>query len=68
MKLIEYCAEALQTNRVRIIGVCFGHQILARAIGVEVGRNPDGWEAAVHDVQLSPIGQELFRVKELVGF
>lgn len=50
----------------RIIGVCFGHQIVARALGVKVGRNPDGWEAAVMDVYLSPKGEEIFGKTTLV--
>ena len=66
-KLVEYTANALQSKCVRVIGVCFGHQIVARALGVEVGRNPDGWEAAVNNVQLSKKGQELFRVDSLVS-
>lgn len=36
-------------------------------MGVEVGRNADGWEAAVHDVQLTRRGQELFKLKDLVS-
>ncbi|KAK5078164.1 hypothetical protein LTR51_000350 [Lithohypha guttulata] len=63
--LLTGSPSALQSKRVRVIGVCFGHQIVARALGVEVGRNPDGWEAAVNNVQLSKKGQELFRVDNL---
>lgn len=67
LKLVNYTAEAVDSKRVRIIGVCFGHQILARAMGVEVGRNAAGWEAAVNDVQLSKKGQELFELENLVS-
>lgn len=59
--------QALQSKRIRVIGVCFGHQIVARALGAKVGRNPDGWEAAVNDVQLTPKGQEIFRLKDMVS-
>src|SRR5687768_2904492 len=27
-----------------ILGVCFGHQLLGRALGADVQRNPAGWE------------------------
>lgn len=64
---MRYTADALATKRIRIIGVCFGHQIVARAMGITVGRNPDGWEAAVHDVHLTKKGQELFGLENLVG-
>lgn len=67
LKLVKYTSDALQTKRVRVVGVCFGHQIVARALGVEVGRNADGWEAAVNEVQLSQRGQELFGLENLVG-
>lgn len=36
-------------------------------MGVQVGRNTDGWEAAVHDVQLTKTGQELFKLENLVS-
>jgi GMP synthase-like glutamine amidotransferase len=66
--LVEYTAKVLAQDRVRIIGVCFGHQIVGRAMGVKVGRNPDGWESAVHDVQLTAKGKEIFQKDSLVRF
>jgi GMP synthase-like glutamine amidotransferase len=65
VKLVEFTQKALAQSRVRIIGVCFGHQIVARAMGVEVGRNADGWEAAVNDVQLTDKGKDVFGVEKL---
>ncbi|MDB6070175.1 MAG: synthase [Verrucomicrobiales bacterium] len=40
-----------------ILGICFGHQILARALGGRVGRNPSGWEVGNHPLYLTPAGQ-----------
>ena len=57
----------LNETNVRVIGVCFGHQIIGRALKAQLGRNPQGWEAAVNKVQLSDRGRELFGVDELVG-
>lgn len=34
-------------------------------MGVAVGRNADGWEAAVNDVQLTAKGKEIFGVEDL---
>lgn len=65
--MVKYTADALKTKRVKIIGVCFGHQIVGRAMDVGVGRNADGWEAAVNNVQLTKKGQELFEVENLVN-
>lgn len=67
VKLVEFTQKVLAQDRVRIIGVCFGHQIVARAMGVEVGRNKDGWEATVSDVQLTEKGKHIFGVETLVS-
>jgi hypothetical protein len=65
--LVEYTAKILTETSVRAIGVCFGHQIIGRALKAGVGRNPDGWEAAVNDVQLSEKGKEIFGVDKIVS-
>lgn len=49
-----------------VVGICFGHQIIARALGSRVGRNPNGWEVAVSDVNLTEPGKELFGREILV--
>ena len=68
IKLVEFTTKILNETNVRIIGVCFGHQIVGRALKAEVGRNPGGWEAAVNDVQLSEKGKEVFGVDKIVSF
>jgi len=45
---------------VRVIGVCFGHQIVGRAIGGVVKSSEEGWEASVTAVDLTKKGQEVF--------
>jgi len=67
LKLVEYTKEVLDQRRVRIIGVCFGHQIVGRALGVKVGRSEKGWETSVLAVDLTKRGQEVFGVTSLVG-
>lgn len=37
----------LAYGHVKIVGICFGHQLIARALGGKVGLNPKGWEIAV---------------------
>ncbi|KIW60832.1 hypothetical protein PV05_01018 [Exophiala xenobiotica] len=64
-KLVDYTAMISSETQVRVIGVCFGHQIVGRALKAEVGRNPLGWEAAVTDVDLSAKGKEIFGVDKL---
>ena len=44
-----------------VVGVCFGHQIVGRALGSPVGRSPaGGWELAVVDMALTDAGRRLF--------
>lgn len=66
--LVAYTREALATTAsspaasppVRVVGVCFGHQVVGRALGVPVGPNPAGWEVSVTRVELSPAGVAFF--------
>lgn len=44
-------------ERVPVLGVCFGHQLLARALGGRVERNPRGPEAGTREVTLTPAGR-----------
>ncbi|KAH7398225.1 class I glutamine amidotransferase-like protein [Pyrenochaeta sp. MPI-SDFR-AT-0127] len=61
LKLVDFTEKLLKQDRIRIIGVCFGHQILGRALGVKVGRSDDGWEVSVLPVQLTAKGKEIFQ-------
>lgn len=40
-----------------VLGVCFGHQLLARALGGEVQKNPRGREIGTISVQLTDAGR-----------
>jgi GMP synthase-like glutamine amidotransferase len=37
--------EALLQAKKKLIGVCFGHQLIALCLGAQVGRAPQGWGA-----------------------
>jgi GMP synthase-like glutamine amidotransferase len=52
--LTDYIAQQPPTQR--IVGVCFGHQIIGRAKGVVVSKNELGWEAGLTSIQLTPEG------------
>lgn len=67
MKLVEFVKSVLAQDRVRLIGVCFGHQIIGRALEQKVGRSDRGWEVSVTPMQLTAKGKELFGVEELVS-
>jgi GMP synthase-like glutamine amidotransferase len=68
LKLVEFTKRAIQDPRVKLLGVCFGHQIIARALGVQVSRSAAGWEISVCEVNLTPAGKELFGLDTLVCF
>jgi GMP synthase-like glutamine amidotransferase len=64
---VEFTKKILAQDRVRLIGVCFGHQIIGRALEQKVGRSDRGWEVSVTPMELTAKGKELFGVKELVS-
>lgn len=66
-KLVTFVQEAIK-SKTPIVGICFGHQIIARALGARIGRNPRGWELAVYTVDLSNVGKKLFGKDTLVCF
>lgn len=61
VRLVDFVKEILAQDRVKIIGVCYGHQIVGRALGATVGRSESGaWETSVCQVALTDKGKELF--------
>lgn len=45
---------------VRLMGICWGHQAIAQALGGEVKENQEGWELGVYDVELNEEGEEIW--------
>lgn len=64
--LVEFVRRAIEGGRVRVVGVCFGHQVVGRAMGVEVGVSELGWEVAVTEVELSDEGKKVFGLEKMV--
>lgn len=54
---LETCVRRIQEAGSRLLGVCFGHQVIARALGGEVDLNPAGWDAGVRPVRLTDAGR-----------
>jgi GMP synthase-like glutamine amidotransferase len=65
--LVDYVKEVLKQERVRIFGVCFGHQIVGRALGQRVNMGEAGWEVSMTPIELTEKGKEIFQVPKLVG-
>ncbi|KAL7918582.1 class I glutamine amidotransferase-like protein [Trichoderma austrokoningii] len=61
LKLVDFVKAMIQDqSRVRIMGICFGHQIIGRAYGAMPERNDSGWEVSVTEVTLSEKGKQIF--------
>ncbi|KAG6373023.1 class I glutamine amidotransferase-like protein [Boletus reticuloceps] len=65
-KLIAYVKRIItEKPSLKLFGICFGHQIVARALGESCVRNPSGWEVAVTTIQLTPLGKAIFGSDQL---
>ncbi len=65
VRLIEFIRHVLLSqSRVRVIGSCFGHQVVAAALGAPVARSPLGWEISVCELDLTDMGKELMEGKD----
>ncbi|CAG9981833.1 unnamed protein product, partial [Clonostachys byssicola] len=60
-KLLAYVEAVVRAERdKKLVGICFGHQVIALAHGLSVGVNNKGYENAVTDIQLSETGKSIF--------
>ncbi|TID25771.1 GMP synthase [Venturia nashicola] len=64
-QVVEFVKQVLASGRVRIFGVCFGHQIVGRALGQRVYRGEAGWEVSQVPLRLSEKGKEIFKVSKM---
>jgi len=51
---IEAWIQTIVTAGVPLLGICYGHQLLGRAMGGQVGYHPQGREVGTFDVRLRP--------------
>ncbi|WBW71709.1 class I glutamine amidotransferase family protein, conserved protein [Schizosaccharomyces osmophilus] len=60
-KLTEVVKKIINNyNKIKVLGVCFGHQIIGRAFGSSIIANPNGWEIAPYELQLTETGKRVF--------
>ncbi|KAI8906530.1 hypothetical protein PhCBS80983_g01003 [Powellomyces hirtus] len=50
----------------KVVGICFGHQILAEALGGKVTKNPAGWEIGWTEMNLNPAGADVLKSSKTV--
>ncbi|XP_010530659.1 PREDICTED: gamma-glutamyl peptidase 5-like [Tarenaya hassleriana] len=58
-RLMEFL-QRLDSLKKKVLGICFGHQVLCRALGGKVGRAKLGWDIGVTNINLSPSSTKLF--------
>lgn len=54
VKLIRQWAD----RQIPLLGICFGHQLIAHALGGRVQKNPQGWEVGYCAIDLTPEGRD----------
>ncbi|KAI0946488.1 hypothetical protein AcW1_009938 [Taiwanofungus camphoratus] len=65
-RLVAYVKSIAEGKpHIKLIGICFGHQIIARALGGECVPNDGKWEVGVTEVALTDIGKQLLGVPTL---
>lgn len=67
LKLIEFL-QVLQkepyTNLVKLVGICFGHQVMLRSAGGVTERNSKGWEVGFTEIELNQKGKDFFNTEK----
>ncbi|KAH7912885.1 class I glutamine amidotransferase-like protein [Hygrophoropsis aurantiaca] len=59
-RLVEYVRRVeRERTEMKIIGICFGHQIVGCAVGAGCVRNTE-WELGVYEVDLTDLGKKIF--------
>jgi len=65
-RLVSFVRDVAQNKpHIKLIGICFGHQIIARAMGGECVPNDGKWEVGVTELDLTDVGKQLFGVAKL---
>ncbi|KAI0075619.1 class I glutamine amidotransferase-like protein [Panus rudis PR-1116 ss-1] len=64
--LVGYIASvAKEKPQIKLLGICFGHQIIARSLGCECVPNGGKWEVGVTPVDLTETGKQVFGIDKL---
>ena len=64
---LEEFVRRAASARKPIIGICFGHQLLAQAFGGKVEKSAKGWGVGLHDYELTGRGAWITPAQSRVG-
>lgn len=53
IRALEQFVREVATARVPYVGICFGHQMLAKALGGTVEKSDRGWGVGIHEIEVS---------------
>jgi len=53
---LSYFISGLINKNKSLLGICFGHQLIAKCIGSKVKKNPLGWELGSYNISLTEAG------------
>ncbi|KAJ3065187.1 hypothetical protein HK102_008004, partial [Quaeritorhiza haematococci] len=66
LALIDYIQEVYEKTNVKLAGISFGHQVLCRALGGKVVKNPAGLEAGTIEMALTDLGRAILQCNDWV--
>ncbi|KAI8810879.1 class I glutamine amidotransferase-like protein [Cladochytrium replicatum] len=61
-KLKAFVKDVIVNTNAKVVGICFGHQIIAEALGGKVEKNVRGWEVATTPMQLNEDGERFWKL------
>lgn len=67
IKRLSALIEAADQANKRIVASCFGHQLVAKSFGGEVGYNEDGWMIGNYQLRISQHFEWMRQVPEVTG-
>jgi len=50
---LERLIQEIYASGKKLLGICFGHQMIAKALGGEVKDSDDGWLLGLHDIEIA---------------
>ncbi|KAE9462519.1 hypothetical protein C3L33_05568, partial [Rhododendron williamsianum] len=52
IRKLRFLLRILDAMKKKVLGICFGHQVLCRALGGKVGKSGSGWDIGLRKVRI----------------